>query len=308
MAVHSLPRRDSLLKTFEVILEDDVRIPVRVYGQAQAPRLVMSHGNGLAIGGYQEYWSRLIPYFQIVIFDFRGHGQSDTGSLANHAWSQFRRDFEQVVDEIDRQLGKRPTFGAFHSLSSLVALRNTQLNGPRWQGLLLFDPPIMPPNDNPWQQAHVDEMLGIGARVAQRQHLFASPSELVQQYKGSSMLTRWTPLAYQYMAHAALRYQQSEQNWRLSCPPEYEAKIFCSNDDTALWENLPNLKGIDMPIKLLCADPNVPNAASAAFTTPIVADLGGFDYDFVPETTHFLQLEQPEICAQVTREFCERHL
>src|SRR5699024_9223068 len=176
--------------------------------------------------------------------------------------------------------------------SSLVALRNTQLNGPRWRALMLFDPPIMPPNGSPWQQAHIDEMLTIGGRVAKRQPEFNQPSELVRQYQGSIMLTRWTALSYQYMARAALKYQPANENWRLSCPPEYEAKIFCSNDDTALWDGLSAMKGLDMPIKLLCADPNVPDAASAAFTTPMVAELGGFDYDFVPQTTHFLQMER----------------
>ena len=30
------------------------------------------------------------------------------------------------------------------------------------------------------------------------------------------------------------------------------------------------------------------------------------DYDFIPEATHFLQLEQPEECAAAVREFVDR--
>ena len=30
------------------------------------------------------------------------------------------------------------------------------------------------------------------------------------------------------------------------------------------------------------------------------------DYDFIPEATHFLQLEKPAECVAVTREFLER--
>ena len=31
------------------------------------------------------------------------------------------------------------------------------------------------------------------------------------------------------------------------------------------------------------------------------------DYDFIPETTHFLQLERPQECAAAIRELLERH-
>lgn len=33
----------------------------------------------------------------------------------------------------------------------------------------------------------------------------------------------------------------------------------------------------------------------------------GLDYDSVPETSHFLQLEEPGICAALTAEFLENH-
>ena len=40
-----------------------------------------------------------------------------------------------------------------------------------------------------------------------------------------------------------------------------------------------------------------------------VSDFVTVDYDFLPETTHFLQLEQPDACRDVVMEFLrERNL
>ena len=56
--------------------------------------------------------------------------------------------------------------------------------------------------------------------------------------------------------------------------------------------------------KIIGADPTLPQAYLPTFDPGHVSAV---DYDFVPETTHFLQLEKPGECAAVTREFLERH-
>ena len=56
------------------------------------------------------------------------------------------------------------------------------------------------------------------------------------------------------------------------------------------------------PTKVIGSDPTLP------YTFLPTIDLGDIltvDYDFVPETTHFLQLEKPEECAEMVREFLE---
>ena len=54
------------------------------------------------------------------------------------------------------------------------------------------------------------------------------------------------------------------------------------------------------PTKVIGADPTLP------FTYLPTFDLGhvsAVDYDFVPEATHLLQLEQPEECVALLRNF-----
>jgi len=48
------------------------------------------------------------------------------------------------------------------------------------------------------------------------------------------------------------------------------------------------------------ADPTLP---FSYLPTLDLSDIMTVDYDFLPDATHFLQLEQPQECASAVREF-----
>ena len=56
--------------------------------------------------------------------------------------------------------------------------------------------------------------------------------------------------------------------------------------------------------KVIGADPTLPYAYLPSFDLSHVLTV---DYDFLPETTHLLQLEQPVECAAMVREFLKRN-
>lgn len=287
----------------EIAADDGVVIRARVYGPSEATRLIVSHGNGLAVDGYASFWRPLTDEFQVVVLDFRGHGQSDRGSLENHSWVQFEDDFDLALRAIRDDLGERKSFGAFHSLSSVISLRHARRFGPALDGLVLFDPPIIPPDDHPLQPLHVEEMMNLGRRVRRRRAHFDSWQELAGQLRRNAMYARCQPQALDELARALLRPVSNNEadGWTLSCDPEHEAKIFESNDDTSLWNWLEHA---DFPFKLLCADPDVPGVQPSATLDRDLAQGFGLDYACVPETTHFLQLERPDVCTLMTREYC----
>ena len=37
---------------------------------------MLSHGNGFAIDGYFNFWSRFLGDFDVVVFDMRSHGRN----------------------------------------------------------------------------------------------------------------------------------------------------------------------------------------------------------------------------------------
>src|SRR5438876_9097563 len=109
--------------SFDVELDDGAKIRIRRHGFEGGNRLLLSHGNGFAADGYYPYWQYLLKQFDLVIFDFRNHGQNVPVTPANHNYTQFARDLECVVQTVKQRFGEKPTAGLFHSMSARTAMK-----------------------------------------------------------------------------------------------------------------------------------------------------------------------------------------
>ena len=65
------------LATHEVQVDADTVIALRRHGNPNGPRLVLSHGNGLAIDLYYPFWSLLTDEFDVIVYDQRNHGWNE---------------------------------------------------------------------------------------------------------------------------------------------------------------------------------------------------------------------------------------
>ena len=63
-----------------------------------------------------------------------------------------------------------------------------------------------------------------------------------------------------------------------------------------------DLRKISCPIKAIGADPTEPYSFIPSMD---LRELIEIDFDFLPETTHFLQMEKPGECAMLTLNFVE---
>ena len=59
------------ISTHEVRMDDGAVITLRRHGNPVGPRLVLSHGNGLAIDLYYPFWSLLTGEFDLIVYDLR---------------------------------------------------------------------------------------------------------------------------------------------------------------------------------------------------------------------------------------------
>ena len=62
------------------------------------------------------------------------------------------------------------------------------------------------------------------------------------------------------------------------------------------------LDEIGCPIKAIGADPTLDYSFIPSMDLGVLVSV---DYDFVPETSHFLQLEEPELCTALVVGFLE---
>ena len=110
------------LSTHDVRVDDETVITLRRHGNPDGPRLVLSHGNGLAIDLYYPFWSLLADDFDLIVYDLRNHGWNSITSLQNHNIPTLVQDHDEVMDAIDLHYGDKPKVGIFHSVSALITL------------------------------------------------------------------------------------------------------------------------------------------------------------------------------------------
>jgi pimeloyl-ACP methyl ester carboxylesterase len=289
--------------TFDVALEDGAKIRVRRHGNAGGVRLLLAHGNGFAVDAYFPYWQHLLPQFDLLVFDFRNHGQNVPVVPAHHTYEQLVRDLERVVQEVKSRLGNKPTAGIFHSMSGRTAMKHAVEIGWRWDALVLFDPPNVPPPAHPAYppMAAFEKRLTAWARG--RRRYFDAVEELADEYRQSRAASRWVPGAHELMARSVLR-QSPGDGCELVCDPENEAAIYAQAMTLNLWPAASEFGG---PVKLVGCDPTAPGAPSTAAANQALGAEGGYDYSFVEGTGHLLQIEKPLECARLTVEFLARH-
>ncbi len=284
------------LRTIELAMDDGAVIRIRQHGNPAGPRLALSHGNGLAIDGYLPFWGRLRERYELILFDFRNHGQNPLHNFEHHNWPQFIRDLHRIFDCVQQNFGAKRTAGAFHSLSAVTSVMQTQRIGKRWDPLVLFDPPFYPPDGHPMRELQRGNEDDIAARAERRTPSYGDPMELARQFQRRFL--QWQPEAYELMARATLRYDATVGRWVLACPREYEAHVFRSNRETSTWQRLSHMP---VAVKLICADPA--GGGPPALIGRALAAEASVEYEAVPGTSHFLQIERPQECIRAMEIF-----
>jgi pimeloyl-ACP methyl ester carboxylesterase len=287
-------------ETFDIALEDGASIRIRRHGNRDGVRLAVTHGNGFAADAYLPFWQLLTPRYDVLVFDFRNHGQNVPVEPANHNYAQLSRDLDRVLDGIESRLGRKTTVGVFHSMSARTAMKHAIEIGWRWDALVLFDPPNVPPIDHPRYQAMevFENKLMEWARGRRRR--FASVDELAAEYLKSRATERWVAGAHELMAHSVLRKSPDGDGYTLVCAPENEAVIYAEALTLNLW---PRASAFGGPVKLIGADPALKGGPATAQTNQALGLENGYDYAFVPGTGHLLQIEKPAECARLVEEF-----
>jgi len=280
---------------YEVAVDADTTILVRRHGNPDGLRLVLSHGNGMAIDLYYPFWSLLADDFDLVMYDMRNHGWNQVSSLAQHNVPTLVSDHDIILEAIGRQWGEKPQVGVFHSVSALVTLLSP-LRGHRYNALVLYDPPLCKPgrSHREFEEAAVRASGFARRRTARFQHR----EDFAEVLPFLPLFRRFVPGAYDLMAMTTLRARDDE-GYELRCPREYEAQIV---DYASVYGVAVDFDSLECPVKVIGADPTLP---FSYLPTLELSDILSVDYDFLPEATHFLQLEQPAECAASLRVYLD---
>ncbi len=279
---------------------DGATIVLRRHGNPDGPRLVISHGNGLSADAYYPFWSLLENRFDLVLYDFRNHGWNPVGDRRAHQVETFVRDNACVAAAIDESFGRKPRIGVFHSTSALTAiLPGAERHG--YSALVLFDPPILHAGRGRRDVVAGERLSRRLARTARsRRERFGSWEELARMYREGPAFRLLRPGAADLLARTTLRRAVDSAGYELCCPRSCEAEIFA---ETLKWSRRVDLGRLGCPAKVIGGDPAVPFSFLPSVD---IGEILSLDYDFLPDTTHFLQLEEPTECVFEAVRFLER--
>ena len=291
------------ISTIEVELDASTSTIVRRFGNSSGPRLLLSHGNGLAIDMYYPFWSLFESSFDVMVFDMRNHGWNEVSSPDGHNVHSFVIDMDRVLHSLRDRFEDKPVVGVFHSLSALTALLlSTDLMastyealGTGFSGLVLFDPPLVKPGKN---QMEFDAFSAANARRARnRTDSFESIDQYVELLKFFPAYSRIVDGAHQLVASSVLRKSSDRGSYELRCPKEYEARVV---DYVQAYAGQVDFEALPCPTRVIGSDPALQNSY---LPTEDLSDMLSIEFDFIPGSTHLLQIEYPDKCALYVREF-----
>ncbi len=278
-------------------MDDGAAVALRRHGNPDGTRLILCHGNGLSIDLYYPFWSRLTDDFDVVVYDLRSHGWNAVSPLANHTVPTFVEDHERILDAIDGHYGSKPQVGVFHSVSSFAPLLSST-QGSRYSALVLFDPPLRKPgattNDFDEAAERTSKIAGRRTPVFKTRQAFTDLMGFMPTFKHA------VPGVVDLMAATTLREAADGSGFELRCPREHEAQIIAH---ARIFAVLVDFEALRCPTKVIGADPTLPYSY---LPTLDLSDMMTVDYDFLPDATHFLQLEQPAECVAAMRGFLEQ--
>jgi pimeloyl-ACP methyl ester carboxylesterase len=286
----------------DLTMKDGAIIRLRRYGKPGATRIVLGHGNGLAINAYAPFWLPLAETYDLVVFDMRNHGENPLHTQEGHVWENFFSDIEEVFQGIRAHFGSARTVAAMHSLSSMATLEHAWRNRGRWDAVCVFDPPMSPPAGHPLIATQGPDSQKLSTRAARRQAVFDSPDDLAAQYRRPAF-GHWQPEQADLLARHTLR-RMPDGRWTLCCPPAFEAFVFGSKKDPTLFNRMAE---IGVPLRIIAGDPSSPYASPAASVAKAAGEELGIDVAMVPGTTHFLQFEEPQACRDLLIAFLRKH-
>lgn len=287
------------------LMSDGAEIMIRRWNTGPSQRILISHGNGLAVDGFRAFGEALMDEFEVIAFDLRNHGRSPGRPEATDHWPRFIADIPEIWAHVEAAFGPRPTHGAFHSMSSVCTLLS-QLDTPLpWQSLSLFEPPIPPGISVDFAEDFRLMHEQMATRCEGRRRRFESPEQLVRSFLRADAFRGIPENSVRMLAEASLLRDDADPQcpWRLACPPEVEARNYL--EAGALSKHWPELGRIDVPVQIVLGDEAEHSQLELVKGGRLTAETFGFASVTIPSTNHFMQLQRPRDCAEAVIAFAQ---
>ena len=257
----------------------------------RAPDLVFLHANGFNARAYRTILAPLAASLRILAPDQRGHGATTLPTdYPRTSWLDLKDDLLAFLQAM--RLGRVALSG--HSMGGTASLLAAAEAPERVRALALLDPVIRPPG--PLQAS--PEAIGVSPMVEgalRRRRVFPSRAAAVDGYRGRGAFRTWSEAMLEDYVAAGF-HDLPDGTVTLACTPEWEVSNYIHQDHDC-WAAF---EASRCPIRILRAERESPGRLDQGLER--LAATGRVDIDTVPDTTHFLPMERPDLVREAILE------
>jgi pimeloyl-ACP methyl ester carboxylesterase len=255
-----------------------------------------------ATGFHARCWDQIIARLaenDCFAMDLRGHGLS-AKTDPPLKW----RDAGSDAAGVASALGIQNAIGIGHSMgghSLCVAAAN---NARMFSCLILIDPVIQ--KEKYYRSADEPSPDYTTHPVARRRNRWASAQEMYDRYKDRPPFDRWNKAVLKDYCSYALTPANDKEGFVLACTPVFEAAIYAESvaPDALIYEDL---KKIEIPVLIMrlgvTRDDSELNFDMSPTNPNLVSSFKNATDIHIPEYTHFMPMENPELVADRIKEF-----
>jgi len=275
----------------QFIIVNGVKIHVADWG-GNGPDLFLLHANGFLGRVYRSMINEWVPHFHVRSMDWRGQGDSEKPPLEQCRWPDMLQDVEGVVD----QLGLMNFYGVGHSGGGAMLAYYAATHPRRVRSLALMEPVVMP-HEPPFLDRAPTERHPLVERTLRRRIVWDNRQQLFEAYQGKDAFAKWKEdVLWDYVNYGT--YELPDGRVSLKCSAEVEAQIFAT---TRTMDFFSLIHKIDCPVLVLRGEFTDRPLALAA--ERVVQQIPRGSLTTVPNTSHFLAMEQPEAVAKTIDEY-----
>lgn len=252
-----------------------------------------------ATGFHARCWDgviRELPDAHALALELRAHGRSER--RPPYDWETFASDVVAVLRELDL----RDVVGVGHSMGGYCIAAAAALEPERFRSLVLVDPVIFDPETLKLRQAASGHPAAGGVR--RRKNDFASPEAMFERFRGREPYAAWREDVLRDFCTYGLLPAPEGEGYTLACPPDVEAGIYEQSSAQQIAALLPRIQA---PVTVLRARERdgaspFPNFSTSPTWPQLAAHLPRGRDVYLPEWSHFLPMEAPELVARYVSE------
>jgi len=266
------------------------------WGGQHATTVLLAHATGFHGRCWDGVVRELGDGVRVLAPDLRGHGR--TTKRGPYDWREFGADVTAFVEALDLS----GLVAAGHSMGGHSIVQAAGRQPERFRKLLLVDPVIMDPEQYAGRSPRFTAVSATEHPVARRRNAWASVDEMFDRFANRQPFRLWRrDVLMDYCRHGLV---SDGDGFVLACPPLVEASIYMGSagrDISSIIATLPHPTVVLRGHRKSERDGEMDFTQSPTWPGLAAALPNGRDV-YVPELTHFIPMQRPDLVAAHIRE------